>query len=213
MITSEKLRAARSWMGWTREDLAAISDISVPTISNIELDKQSIPSGRTSDRLRKAFRREGIIFTENGIEKRESDIRIIGGDTWFFELLEDVYFTLIDKEGELLVDMADDTRSSPDITDMYRKIRKNGVTMRQTVEEGNTYLMGPVKEYRWIPRQRYKNWVTLIYGDKVAVSIDNDTKCVIFKDKDLAEYEKNKFDLVWDLLPALTIESRAHVRF
>lgn len=213
MITSEKLRAARSWVGWTREDLAKISDVSVSTISNIELGKQETPSGKTSERLVKAFRREGVVFTDNGIEKKDSDIRFLEGGDWFLDLLEDVYFSLMDKGGELLVDMADDTKSPPDVIEMYRRIRKTGVTMRQTVEEGNTYLMGPVKEYRWIPQNRYKNWVTLIYGDKVAVSIDNDTKCVIFKDKDLSEYEKNKFDLIWDLLPELTIESEANVRF
>ena len=213
MITSEKLRAARSWVGWTREDLAKISDVSVPTISNIELDKQATPSGKTSERLIKAFRREGIIFTDNGIEKKDSDIRIIEGDKWFLELLEDVYYTLMDKGGELLVDMADDTKSPPDVIDMYRRIRKSGISMRQTVEEGNTYLIGPVKEYRWIPHNRYKNWVTLIYGDKVAVSIDDETKCLLFKDKDFAKAEQNKFDLIWDLLPELKIESEANVRF
>lgn len=213
MITSEKLRAARAWVGWTREDLAKISDVSVPTISNIELGKQGTSSGKTSERLVKAFRREGVVFTDSGIEKKDSDIRIIESGDWFLELLEDVYYSLMDKGGELLVDMADDTKSPPDVIEMYRRIRKIGVTMRQTVEEGNTYLMGPVKEYRWIPPARYKNWVMLIYGDKVAVSIDNDTKCVIFKDKDLSEYEKNKFDLIWDLLPELNIESEANVRF
>jgi DNA-binding XRE family transcriptional regulator len=213
MITSEKLRAARSWVGWTREDLAKISDVSVPTISNIELDKQATPSGKTSERLIKAFRREGIIFTDNGIEKKDSDIRVLEGDKWFVELLEDVYYTLMDKGGELLVDMADDTKSPPDVIEMYRRIRKSGISMRQTVEEGNTYLIGPVKEYRWIPHNRYKNWVTLIYGDKVAVSIDDETKCLLFKDKDFAKAETNKFDLIWDLLPELTIESEANVRF
>jgi len=212
MISSEKLRAARSWVGWTREDLAKVSDVSVPTISNIELDKQTTPSGKTSERLIKAFRREGIIFTENGIEKKDSDIRIIEG-RWFLELLDDVYYTLMDTGGELIVDMTDDMKSPPDVIEMYRRIRKNGVSMRQTVEEGNTYLMGPVKEYRWVPRTHYKNWVTLIYGDKVALSVDSETRCLLFKDKDLAKAEKGKFDLIWELLPELNIESSSNVRF
>ncbi len=72
--------------------------------------------------------------------------------------------------------------------------------MRQLVQDGNTYLMGPLKEYRYMPKERFKNYVSLIYGGKVAVCTDANTKALVFKDPLLAETWTNLFDVMWDVL-------------
>jgi hypothetical protein len=90
--------------------------------------------------------------------------------------------------------------SPPEVNNLYRKIRAAGVSMRQLVEEGNPYLMGPLDEYRYMPKERFNNYVSLIYGDKVAVCTDGNTKALIFKDPLLAKTWKNLFDLMWDVL-------------
>ncbi len=206
-----QIAAARALLGWDQRDVAERVGLTIAAISKIEKGENK---GKTStlEKIQSAFELGGVVFTKDGVELKNDTVTIIEGEGWYLRLLDDVYYTL-NKGGELLVDMADDTKSPPQVIEMYRRLRGSGVSMRQTVEEGNTYLMGPVGEYRWIPHNRYKNWVTLIYGNKVAVSIDGETKCLLFRDGDLAKAEKNKFDLIWDLLPELTIESGSNVRF
>src|SRR5690606_16101752 len=97
------------------------------------------------------------------------------------------YYTLLDKKnGECLFLFADDRASTPEGNNRIRKLRNAGIRMRQLVQEGNRYLMGPVGEYRWVPREYFMNYVTLIYGDKVAVCADNNIRALIFADPQLA---------------------------
>jgi len=51
-----------------------------------------------------------------------------------------------------------------------------------------------------MPKERFNNYVSLIYGDKVAVCADINTKAVIFKDASLARTWKNLFETMWDAL-------------
>lgn len=122
--------------------------------------------------------------------------------------------TLREEENpELLVDMADDRLSPPEVVEKYRNLRKEGVKMRQTIKEGNTYMMGPVSEYRWIPEKRFIPWVTLIYGDKVALMLDEDKKCSVTTDHNLANKVRNSFELVWEILQEPNVKSTADVQF
>lgn len=112
----------------------------------------------------------------------------IAGEGWFLRLLEDVYHTLANagENAELLVHAADDSESPPKVIAKYREIRRAGIRMRQTVEAGNTYLMGPLEEDRYIPKPYFKNWVKLIYGGKVAISRANETGCMVIVDEERA---------------------------
>ena len=38
--------------------------------------------------------------------------------------------------------------------------------MRSLVREGDTYLMGKLDEYRYLPEMFFHNSTTVIYGDK-----------------------------------------------
>lgn len=211
-MDAKLLRAARAYTGWTQAELAEKARLAPRTISCMEAGEHSITL-KSAQKLETAFRRMGVILNGTGFEIREADIEILTGDDWYLRLLDDVYYTLMDKGGELIVDMGDDRLSPPDVVERYRMIRRTGVTMRQSVEEGNSYLMGPVSEYRWIPRDNFQNWVTLIYGDCVAISLENESKCVLFRDKNIAKTERNKFNLIWNLLPPVDVESTANVRF
>lgn len=199
-IKVSQIRAARALLNWSQKDLAERSGISEMSIINYENEKRT-PHQSTLDKVLQAFELAGVIFTKNGLEMKDDAVTVIDGDDWYLRLLDDVYYSLMDnKDAEVLLICGDDRMSPPDVNDRWRKIRNSGIRMRQLVEDGNAYLMGPLKEYRYMPKERFNNYVSLIYGDKVAVCTDANTKALVFKDPLLSKTWKNLFDVMWDVL-------------
>lgn len=200
MIAGEQIRAARAYMGWSQTELAERADCSLSTIAKIERLEGDV-SADILENIRRAFEKEGMFFTDDGLIKRSTAMYEIEGEGWWLRVLDDVYQSTLDKKGaEVLLFCADDRESPPEVTRMWTKIRNAGVAMRQLVREGNTFLLGPVKEYRWIPKEYFENYVTMVYGDKVCMCAENNTKAVIFRDRRQASTLRNLFNLLWNKL-------------
>jgi len=201
MITAQQVRAARAYLDWDRAALSDESGVSDAQIYAFESGTTKSPRQGTIDALERAFLQHGVGFKDGGIlPVLDCTIRF-EGEGWYQRLLDDVYKTLTRaKKPELLLFCADDRKSPPEVNNQYRKIRAAGARMRQLVEEGNTHLMGPLNEYRYVPKGRFENYVTMIYGDKVAVCTDNNTRAIVFNDKHLAATWKNIFEMLWDTL-------------
>lgn len=194
---SYQIEAARAMARWSQDDLANKAGSSLSTISQVENGGREASSA-LEKKIIEAFVKEGIFFTENGVEKRNTSTYTIEGENFWESVLEDIYDSLIDKKGaEILLFCSDDRESSPEINNLYKKIRNLGVKMRQLVKEDNTYLLGSIKEYRWIPKENFVNYVTAVYGDKVCLCAEGNTKAVIFNDKQMAKMMKNLFEVVW----------------
>lgn len=61
-MNPDQCRAARAFLQWTRDDLAAKARVSVVTVSNFENGKSS-PQRATLDAMRRTFEEAGIGFT------------------------------------------------------------------------------------------------------------------------------------------------------
>lgn len=204
---SRQIKMARDALDWDQSTLAAEADVSQSTIANIEQGKSENPNTRTLNKIHAAFERHGVIF-QDGWPCPAPSMRIFTGKDWYIDLLNDVYYKLLDKRGaEYLTLCGDDKVSPSDVVNMIRKIRGAGIGMRQIVREGNTYLSGPVKEYRYMPKDRFSNHVTLIYGDHVAIcdgtseNASGASRAVVFKDASLTRTWVNIFEHLWDTLP------------
>lgn len=68
-MTPEQSKAARAIAGMTQEDLAAASQVAKATIANFEVGKRK-PYPRTLAALRQALEERGVLFTEDGVAKR-----------------------------------------------------------------------------------------------------------------------------------------------
>lgn len=84
--------------------------------------------------------------------------------------------------------------------------------MRQMIEEGNTYIIGPLEEYRCIPKDKFINRVTLIYGDRTASETASVLRGAIRIDKVQAEIQRNTFEILWSVLEQPT-KTTADERF
>lgn len=192
-----QIRAARAMLDWSQKQLADHAGISEVSIRNLENEK-NIPTRTTVDKILNAFSLAGLVFIDNGIVLKKETVTTIEGEDWYPRLLDDVYNTLIDSNGEVLFFCADDRASPPEVNNRIRKIRNAGIRMRQLVEDGNTYLMGPLNEYRYMPKDRYTNYVSLVYGEKVAICTGHNSKALVFKDPMLSTMLTNVFDALWD---------------
>jgi len=201
-ISGAQIRAARGLIHWDREKLSEESGVSVSQIAAIEMGTTASPKLRTLSDIERAFLRAGIIFKDGGVIPKPDGITRVEGEGWYLTLLDDVYQTLLDqKNAEVVFFCSDDKKSPPDVNNRLRKIRNAGIKMRQLVESGNTYLMGALNEYRYVPKEYYKNYVSLVYADKVAICLQGGTYAIIFKDAELAATWRNMFEMIWGQLP------------
>ena len=66
VLSSEQCRAGRAMLDWSREDLAAKSGVSRPTLADFETNKRK-PYDRTLADIRRTFEEAGLEFIpENG---------------------------------------------------------------------------------------------------------------------------------------------------
>lgn len=210
-----KIRSGRAYLNWTQETLAQTADLSLQGIQKIERGETQ-PTIRTQDKIIRAFQKNGVAFTAKGIEYEKYPIFVIEGATeeeCYLQVLEDVHEHLAGRKNpELLISFADDQVSPQSVNDKYKKIRNAGISMRQLVMEGNTYIMGPLGEYRYVPEKFFINRVTLVYGDRVASMAGGLTQTVIRVDSVQASVQRNMFNLLWSVLEQPT-KSTADEKF
>ncbi|MFA5593335.1 MAG: helix-turn-helix transcriptional regulator [Micavibrio sp.] len=215
LITADQIRAARALKNWSQTDLAERTGLAVPTIANIELGKQ-MPGKNTIEKIIDAFTLGGVDFTERGVEKKDEKSKFINllkkdeDDNIYISLVEDMLYTLTNIEDEekreVLIFCGDDRISPPAINKLYKKMRESGIRYRKLTEEGNTYLLAGIEEYRYIPSEYYLNNVTAVYGDKYAICLGNvnsekPDEIILINDEGTARIHRNLFDLLWSQLP------------
>lgn len=197
-----QIRAARALLNLKQEELASASDVSVPTLQRIEAGEDG--NTRTQSKLRHALHQMGIVFTADGISWQKFPVLHTSGATHeeaYMQLLIDAHEHLkTAKNRELLIMYADDKVSPPSVNDKYRAMRADGIKMRQMIREGNEYIIGPLDEYRYLPKAYFANRVTLIYGDRVANETADVHQGLIRVDPLNADIQRNTFNLLWTML-------------
>lgn len=212
MIKGYQIRAARALLDWSLKDLEEACDVTGQSISNYEVGRSTLNTANLG-KVVKALEAGGVEFTPTGAQLKTTPLYYHEGPEWYLDLLEDAYETVIDHEAPLLlIENIDDKKSSPAVIQKMRKLRDSGIEMRMTAMEGETYLLAPSHCYRFIPKLFFKNWVVMVFGSKIAFSIENETRCLVIEDKDMAKAMQNRFDLMWEVLPELKITSTADAR-
>jgi len=210
MIRKEQIRAARAYLGWDRERLAEESGVSVAQIASYEGGRTKDPRQQTLEAIEIAFRRNGVIFKDGGIAPRLDCTTRYEGEGWYLRLLDDVYEVLKDeRRKEVIVLNGDESRSSPEVLQRWKKIRGLGVKMRRVVREGDTHLLGPLEEYRYMPEKFFDNNVIIVYANNVAICTQKNTMAMAFEDAPLAKNFRHQADFYFETLQTPTV-SIAH---
>lgn len=187
LIAPRQIRAARALLDWTTEDLAKRIGMSKGAISYIETGKNK-PSGDTLESLYKVLSREGIVFTEFGVELRDNPIERLEGDHAYLDMLDQIHNLLSGQDEEVLFHCADDRRSSPNVIEKQKQMRDSGIRIRKTIADDNSTITRRLEDYRLIPADYVSSSeVIVIYKD-----------CVVFDLGDaLLRIRSEKLTSVW----------------
>ena len=198
MITIEQIRAARALKGWGQVELAERTGLTQVTVASIESGK-SKGSPASMQAITTAFQNAGVEFIEGGVRFNTNFINLLTEKDSYLSLLDDVFFTLRDSGGEVLFFGSDERRSTDAVNKKLVQLRKANIKMRSLISEGNTYLLGPLEEYRYVPTELATTDVSVIYTDKVAFILDNKPhyQVLLLKNQYVSNDHKRTFDYFW----------------
>jgi DNA-binding XRE family transcriptional regulator len=217
MISREQIKAARAMLDWSQKLLAEkCADVSEPTIKLIESGKVN-STENTLAALKRTFESAGIEFTpQNGVRMRDDLLTVIEKmdvtDNVYLQLLDDIFYTLKGRYGEVLWSFIDEKVSNQDIIDRELMLRRNGNTVRSLVRYGDTHLTYPLDEYRYLPKGYFINNPCVVYGNKFAMVLNNEQKVLIIHDAAVADLKRKEFEIIWSigLKPETTTAERKY---
>lgn len=198
MVNKQHIKAALTYLEWSYKKLSEVSGVSESTIKDF-LSNGVTPRVDTYSKINTALLKNNIQVNQDGYKVLDKQIVTLEGDDWYLKALDDVFVTL-SNGGEFLCMYSDDAVSPPPVNDSIRKIRSlPDVSMRQLVREGDTYLMGDLSEYRYVPSEFFDNNVILIYGQKVLLCLADGTEGLIIKAPALADIFRKDFEYKWKM--------------
>lgn len=204
MISKEQIKAARAMLDWSQKTLAERCDgVSEPTIKLIESGKVN-STDATLSALKRTFEDAGIEFIQqNGVRIRDDLITVIEkmdqADNIYLQLLDDIYYTMKGRYGEILWSFIDESVSTQDVVDREVMIRRAGNTVRSLVRYGDTHLTYPLDEYRYLPKGFFLNNPCVVYGNKFAILLNNEQKVLIIHDGSVADLKRKEFEIIWSI--------------
>lgn len=205
IITSAQCRAARALLNWSQPELAEHSGLTVNPIVAFEKDTGSRPAARTMRRMVQAFELAGVAFTANGgVEPSASAFLVLEGENANYELLEDIYHSLKETGGEVLIaglaePGAENQALRDHIAAHIERMQGVGVSERILIEHGDTNVIAPRDWYRWITGENFSAQPFQLYGDKLAlIDWGPPQKVVIIHHARFAQTFRNLFDYVWE---------------
>lgn len=198
----EQCRAARGLLGWTQQKLADEAGMSKTAINNFERGTHDA-RGDSSQAIRDAFERSGIEFIgDYGIQRRRDTVKILKDGDILPRLWDDIFETLRDTGGEVLIanlDEAQSQKAAPQkLADHLARLKAHGITERLLVCEGDRNFLQPADYYRWLPRDVFEaGMTTFIYGDKIALQLWQDTMIILINSQAAYQAERQRFEYLW----------------
>ena len=215
-INAEQIRAARALLDWSTADLARQADLTVNGINKIERGHVQ-PHRESLERIQGIFEGAGIEFLPNsGLRKKDRIIQTYEGEGANQQLLDDVYNTLKDIGGEVLITNVNEAHAIQSLSADYlslhlERLKTAKISERMLIQLGDSKIVAALDHYRAIPPQYFVSTPMFIYGSKLALlSWQPSPRTVIIHDERFAESARKLFNFVWDKAEIISEKTRAH---
>lgn len=205
MISIEQIRAGRSLLNWTQKQLAHAANISVRSLSAIELG-ETTPRLDTLQNIQGALESHRVIFgPDHGVKLsgERMEIHKFEGATCQEVLLKDIVDQLRWQGGEVCTNGVDEWRygtlKSPIMDSFYKDLHKYRLGERILVEKGFIDFVAPSTHYRWISKEAQGKLAYSVYHDSVAMlTWEPVMRLVIIRNATIAKHFQDQFESVWD---------------
>lgn len=204
-LKARQMKAARSLLDWSQEDLAKASELSIATIRKLEAGNIS-PRGKTQRAIRFAFENAGLEFLEpDGVRHRPDEITVYQGHEGMFSFFDDVYHTVRKKGGEVLHVLPDEDPYEAILGD-YHKTRmaeiKDIVSVKGILTENpNNTFCSNYCEYRFLSKNYVDSVPFYVYDNKYAVIIfesDPSPKIIVVHSPAMSRAFRQQFSSMWE---------------
>jgi transcriptional regulator with XRE-family HTH domain len=187
---------------WTQQTLADRAGMSKTGINNFERGTSDIRAESLLS-IQQAFERNGIEFIAYyGVQQRRDTVKILNGPDALPKLWDDIFETLKDRGGEVLIANLDERRSeevdAARLRQHLQRLKEHNITERLLVCEGDTHFLQPVDYYRWVPREVFQAGMTsFIYGDKIALQLWQEAMIILVHSQAAHDAEQQRFEYLW----------------
>ena len=207
MITPSQIRAARALLDWSQVDLAGRADLSKDSIKNIETGQTS-PQLQTLLKIKTAFEEAGITFTDDdGVKRRRYEIDVLKGQQGFWDFYDDIYNTIKQVGGEMLIHNVDERLFTKWLGDKISAHRERmhqlgNFSQKVIICEGDTNFAVNYKttEYRWADKKDFSPMPFYLYGQKLAMILfESDNVSIFMIDQpEIAQSYRGLFMAAWN---------------
>jgi len=204
IISGRQIRAARSLLEWSADDLASKAGLTRVTVSKIEADIVQ-PQERTLSNIISVFEKNGVQFLENdGVQMRKQEIRVYSGKAGYRQFLDHVYETL--KNGGRIRQFNLSDANNLGFADDYgrahlvRMATIDDLDAHVLTMEGDTTFPATYCEYRWLDKADKALAPFYVYNDYLAMPMYESAhkrELLVIHSKLLAERYVEQFEMLW----------------
>ena len=211
VISVEQIKAARSLIEWTQEDLARESGVSKASINTLER-RISNPRKETLVAIQQTLEAAGVEFTEGPGVKLNSAVlktQIFEGSDSLLRLVRDIFETLNGTDNELMISGIEEGKYSQMggekiVAEIEKRIKHN-IKTKLLCCEGDTNFIEPKSHYRWVPKKFFSKTPFYVYDNKYAILLwGPPQKVVLIENAEIAECYKEQFLALWDASTPVT---------
>jgi transcriptional regulator with XRE-family HTH domain len=223
LVSHKQIKAARSMLEWTQDDLAKESGVSEGTV--IKLERGEKISDEGLEKILQKFEHERIEFvgTKGVIHHTQNSPRTFDGVNAPNEFYDCILASAEEKGGEILAiypttEMMARSLGIVNFKNLERldRLRRYASIKCLLTDVKDSSLAMPSVQFRAIPQALFGFWPTFVCGDKSAIILTRDGEhfaYMVVDSLDTALLEAKKFSLCWDSgIPLGTKEASHKVR-
>ncbi len=204
-ITTAQIRAARGLLNWNQSELADRTGISATTIGTIEKGVTH-PREDTIHAIQRVLEKSGVEFLgDYGVRLRALDIQTFTGQKGFHDFYDDVYETLKENPGEVVVSNVDERDFVKWLgafkdTHIDRMKLLKDVTYRILIRNGDDFTPASAyAKYRWMPQDLFASVPFYVYGTKTAILLFGaEPRIICMMYPEISAAYRLQFDDIWN---------------
>ncbi len=180
----------------------------IQTISNFEKDTKT-PSKKTLEQIIKAIEVAGIeCMDDGGIRPQQPKIRVLQGQNGFSDFYDDIYQTIKNKGGNILINNADEEifwkwMGDKKISHGERMSKLSNFTQKIIIKDRSEPIRPAYKTttYRLLPAKQFSGVPFYVYGDKLAIIHfePENVHVFIIEQANIAKAYEKTFLTLWDI--------------